>query len=115
MWRVPSSGRVYNHLKAHGEELAVLVSRFEEADLVDRLPLLVEKDEAALNLLVEHAAGVGHPRVVHFVITTWGNAIQRTLARPSYGVYTNGRLGAVGSSRPALLPILERTVGPPVG
>ena len=54
MWRVPSSGRVYNHLKAHGEELAVLVSRLEEADLVDGLPLLVEKDEAALNLLVEH-------------------------------------------------------------
>jgi hypothetical protein len=42
------------YLKTHGEELAVLVARLEEADLVERLPLLVEKDVAALHLLVQN-------------------------------------------------------------
>jgi hypothetical protein len=42
------------YLETHGEELAVLVARLEEADLVERLPLLVEKDVAALHLLVQN-------------------------------------------------------------
>jgi hypothetical protein len=42
------------YLKTHGEELAILVARLEEADLVERLPLLVEEDVAALHLLVQN-------------------------------------------------------------
>jgi len=42
------------YLETHGEELSVLVARLEEADLVERLPLLVEKDVAALHLLVQN-------------------------------------------------------------
>jgi hypothetical protein len=42
------------YLETHGEELSVLVSRLEEADLVERLPLLVEKDVAPLHLLVQN-------------------------------------------------------------
>jgi hypothetical protein len=42
------------YLETHGEKFAVLVARLEEADLVERLPLLVEKDVAALHLLVQN-------------------------------------------------------------
>jgi hypothetical protein len=45
---------VRGYLETHGEELSVLVARLEEADLVERLPLLVEKDVAALHLLVQN-------------------------------------------------------------
>jgi hypothetical protein len=53
---VPASlgGTCGFYLETHGEELAVLVARLEEADLVERLPLLVEKDVAALHLLVQN-------------------------------------------------------------